>query len=104
MNSPRDTPARVAFVEFLRGRYGGVAALNKAWSKSFADFTSITPKPGPDDGKAYQKDLDDFLAIFSDKYFGLCRAAMDKNFPNHLYLGCRFHVRNPIVTRSASRY
>lgn len=104
MNSPRDTPARVAFVEFLKGRYGDVGGLNKAWGKTFADFAAITPKPGTGDGGAYQKDLDDFLAIFSDKYFGLCRAAMDKHFPNHLYLGCRFHVRNPIVTRSASRH
>jgi len=104
MNSPRDTPARVAFVDFLRERYGDAAALSKAWGKEVADFDVVTPKSGPGDGQAYRKDLDDFLAVFADKYFGLCRAAMNRHLPNHLYLGARFHVRNPIVTRSASRY
>lgn len=104
MNSSPGTPAREALVDFLRGRYSDVGALSEAWDKEFTDFAALTPKPGPEGGKAYQKDLDDFLAMFADKYFGLSRDAMDRYFPNHLYLGSRFHVRNPTVRRVASRH
>lgn len=104
IKSSEQTPARVALIEFLRERHGDVAALNKAWGTSFADLTAITPNPGPGGEKAYQQDLEDFLASFADKYFGLCRAAMDRFFPHHLYLGNRFNVRNTMVRKVASRY
>jgi hypothetical protein len=97
------TPARAALVGFLRERYGDVAALNKAWGTSFKSLAAIQAKPGQLGDKAYQKDLNDFLAVFANEYFAQCRAAMDKYFPNHLYLGCRFNSLNPIVTTAASR-
>jgi hypothetical protein len=61
-------------------------------------------RPGPLGKQAFGKDLDDFLDIFADRYFSICREAMNKYFPNHLYLGCRFHYFNPIITKAASRH
>jgi hypothetical protein len=104
IDSYKTAPARVALVEFLRGRYKNVGALNTAWNTSFANLAEIQPAPGPQGAKAFEQDLDDFLAVFADRYYTLCREAMKKYFPNHLYLGTRFHVFNPIITRAASRY
>lgn len=104
IKSPRGTPARAALVKFLKERYGNVAGLNKAWDSNFENLVKIQPRHGKLGAKAYQNDLNDFLTIFADEYFSVCRAAMDKHFPNHLYLGCRFHVFNPTITKAASRY
>jgi hypothetical protein len=104
MNSPRETPARIALIDFLRERYGDVAALNKAWGTNFDDIAAVKPWKDKGGNEAYEKDLNDFLALFAERYFSVCRAAMDKHFPNHLYLDCRFHVRNPIITAAASRH
>jgi hypothetical protein len=104
MKSPPRMPARVAMVEFLRARYGNVEALNNAWAANFEDFAAIAPVTGTADTAAYRNDLNAFLAVFADKYFGLCRAAMNRHFPNHLYLGCRFHIRNGTVRDAASRF
>ncbi len=97
-------PARVALVEFLRGRHGDVAGLNRAWDTSFKSLEEIQPAHGPLGKKAFKNDLDDFQGVFADRYFQLCREAMRKYFPNHLYLGCRFHQLHPIITAAASRH
>lgn len=104
MKSGEGAPARVALVDFLRKRYGSVAALNKAWGTDFPDLTAIKPDQSEAGTKAYGRDLDDFMDLFAEQYFSICRAAMDKYFPNHLYLGSRFHVFNPIITKAASRH
>jgi hypothetical protein len=104
IHSYPQAPARVALVEFLRGRHQNVAGLNKAWNTGFKDLVEIEATPGPLGEKAFAKDLDDFLAIFADRYYTLCHGAMRKYFPNHLYLGTRFHVFNPIITAAASRH
>lgn len=104
MRSGAGTPARLALVEFLEKRYGNVAALNQAWGTNFGQFSAIKPGEEGSGNKAYEQDLDDFLGLFAEQYFSVCRAAMDKYFPNHLYLGCRFHVFNPVITAAASRH
>ncbi len=104
IRSYKEAPARVALVKFLQGRYENVDGLNKAWNTDFKSLAEIQPSPGPLGAKAFGKDLDDFLSIFADRYFRLCREAMGKYFPNHLYLGCRFHQFNPIITSAASRH
>ena len=91
-------------VDFLRKRYGDVAALNKAWGTDFGEIAEVKSWKDKGGNEAYERDLDDFLGLLAEQYFSVCRAAMDKHFPNHLYLGCRFHVRNPIITKAASRY
>ncbi len=99
-----DTPARVALVAFLQNRHGNLEGLNEAWNTSFKDVADIRPSPGPLGEKTFATDLDDFLAIFADRYFTVCRKAMKKYFPGHLYLGCRFHQFNPFITAAASRH
>lgn len=104
IRSYRETPARVAVVEFLRERYKNIEGLNKAWDTEFKSLEEIEANHGPRGEDAFEKDLADFLAVFADRYYALCRGAMKKHFPNHLFLGTRFHVFNPIITAAASRY
>jgi len=104
IKSPGATPARQALMSFLRKKYGNVTGLNKAWHTEYDTFWSMKPGAGPKGRKQYDEDLQAFLEAFADRYFSLCREAMDTHFPNQLYLGCRFHVLNPSVTRAASRY
>jgi len=104
IRSNKETPARVAMVEFLRDRYEGIDALNKAWDTDFDSLEEIEAKHGPLGEEAFAKDLAGFLAFFADRYYALCREAMNKHLPNHLFLGTRFHVFNPIVTAAASKY
>lgn len=98
------TPSRLALLAFLRGRYQSLEALNQAWGSSYGSFDSVRPQADAKEKSAYQRDMSDFLTVFADTYFAACAAAMDKHFPNHLYLGCRFHVLNPIVTAAASKH
>ena len=106
LKSPAGTPARRALVEFLKARHGDLAALNQAWGTTHRSWDALRPRPRADANApaAYTKDLQDCMAQFADAYFSACRQAMNRYFPNHLYLGCRFHTLNPIVTAAASRY
>lgn len=105
LKSPARTPGRLALIEFLKRRHGDdVAAVNKAWGTNHASWDALRARTGPDAPPACGRDLRDFLAQFSDAYFSACRDAVRRYFPNHLYLGCRFHTLNPVVTASASRY
>jgi hypothetical protein len=102
-SSPR-TPARRALIALLQERYPSLDALNQAWGSRQESFDALRPMTSTNVSPAYEKDLRDGLAAFADTFFAACAAAMDKHFPNHLHLGCRFHVWNPLVTAAASRH
>lgn len=103
-NLAKRTPARAALETFLAARHGDITTLNQAWGSSFASFASIRTLPAGHASEAYTRDLTDFMVQIADTYFRVCREAMDQHFPNHLYLGCRFHTFNPIVIAASSRY
>jgi hypothetical protein len=104
LRSHPHTPARRALIALLQGRYPDLAALNLAWGSRYESFDALRPMSGPAATPAYEEDLRDYLTKFADTFFAACAAAMDKHFPHHLYLGCRFHVWNPLVTAAASRH
>lgn len=103
IKSPGNTPARIALMTFMRKKYGDIAGVNEAWNTANDSFWSMKPGAGRKGRAQYKQDLQAFLGEFADRYFSVCREAMDTHFPNHLYLGCRFHVFNTPVTRAASR-
>jgi hypothetical protein len=95
-------PARLAAIQYLQEKHGTIAALNQAWGTEFPDFASVRPKVS--NAEAYREDLTEIMERFADQYFAVCRAAMRRFFPHHLYLGARFNNFHPIVTRAASRH
>jgi hypothetical protein len=104
LRSGPHTPARRVLVSMLQERYPDLAALNRAWASNYESFDALRPMAGTATTPAYEKDLRDYLTSFADTFFAACAAAIHKHFPNHLYLGCRLNVWNPIITAAASRH
>ncbi len=102
LGSGRNRPARRAAVQQLEERYGDIASLNAIWGTDFSDFASV--RPLEEGNPAYREDVRAIMDRFASRYFQICRELMRQYFPNHLYLGCRFHTFNPIILRAASRY
>jgi hypothetical protein len=97
---------KYAWRDFLRTKYGSVAALNTAWGSSYTTWDSDGGWPsgrgvldesgrwvgrdfdGTDASRkarpALWADLDAFLEQIADRYFAAYKAARDKHYPNHL--------------------
>lgn len=87
------SPAKQAFLEQLKKRYGSVEAINRAWGSRFAGWPTLLDKPFlPVDEviAGMREDLRLFVKSFARQYFRTIRDALKKNDPNHLYLGTRF--------------
>jgi hypothetical protein len=97
-------------IEFMQKKYGTLSELNEAWGSAFSSFDQIRdPKGKGSQQKVFWKDLEAYFEHFCDTYFALCDAALEKYFPGHLYLGCRFHSdvygrQNPMIQRVAANY
>ncbi len=104
LGTAKRTPAREALEKLLTERHGSIEKLNEAWGTKFESFAAARTRPAAGAPEAYTRDLTDFMTQIADTYFAVCRAAMDRYLPNHLYLGCRFNTFNPIVTAASSRY
>ena len=103
-----ESAAKRALVTMLRERHGGqIAALNAAWSTSFASFDSIVTTPvklPAASGAAAEPDFSAFLESTADRYYATVARALKAADPNHLYLGSRL-AQHPIeAVRAAGRY
>jgi len=98
--------AKRAWVDFLRGRYPDISALNAAWGTSFGAFDSLlTNTDRPPTTWPARADASAFLEQFADRYFRLVAEATRRHDPKHLLLGVR-HAQSapPEVIRAESRY
>lgn len=101
-----DSPAKRAFLTLLQKKYGEVAKLNVAWGTTFADWSAMqTPVTLKDPfTEPLLADLSMLLKDLADKHFSTVQAAIKKEDPNHLYLGCRFAGYSPEVLEAAAKY
>jgi hypothetical protein len=103
----KDSPAKAAFIDRLKKRYGKIEALNGSWGTSFASWDALLAEPyqpeGALDGKM-RDDFADFLLAFARQYFRVIRDSQKHYDPNHLYLGCRFAWRTPEAVSAAAEY
>jgi len=89
-----DAPGKVAIVEFMKRRYGSVAAMGAVWSpgvagwEEFASLKEIEPVPGAED--AAREDREDFTLMAARRYFRVATETMRRYDPNHLIAGSRF--------------
>lgn len=103
-----NSPAKQAFLNFLKARYDSVAQLNAGWGTTFASWDELAApvKISTTIKSATQrKDFSDFLSLYADKYFEVVSSAIKRQDPNHLYLGCRFaYWFTEEAVRSAAKY
>lgn len=111
--SPSTQPAKLAFVDWLRAKYGDdVAALNVAWGTAFADWDALVAEPfsapkadaAEPTAKTVAADCDAFYSVLCEKYFSEILALMREKAPKKLYLGCRFAWTNPLAIAAAQKY
>jgi hypothetical protein len=96
-----DSPAKRAFVENLKTKYGDVAKLNAAWGTNFDSWQALLDKPFHPAGKlgdALREDLRTFSLEYARQYFRTVIGILKKYDSNHLYLGPRFawHTRESV--------
>lgn len=104
VRSPAEQPAKKAFMEMLKQKYGTVEKLNEVWGtkyQSWENFLEVTDEP---DRKKAESDLGAFYSEIAETYFRRCREAIKAVGPNKLYLGCRFAWVNERAIRAAAKY
>lgn len=103
--SPAAQPAKIAFRDRLRSKYGSIEKLNGQWHTSYPDWEAFLSSKALPDEKYAKEDLAEFCSELIERYFRLCRETVKKVAPNKLYLGCRFSGdSNPTVIRHAAEY
>ncbi len=97
--------AKIAFKDFLVGKYKNIDSLNRAWSSKFADWNAFLQNKDFVPKTAESKtDILDFECKFYEKYFSVCKRTLAQAAPNKLYLGCRFADHNNLLVKVASNY
>lgn len=102
--SPPDQPAKMAFVDDLKAKYGDIAKLNAAWGTAHASWEALRQSTAAPDRKKAWEDLTTFYTRTAETYFRTIRDAVKAVAPNQLYLGCRFAWGNPRATVAAAKF
>jgi len=92
LNSNPTQPAKVAFLQQLRTKYGNIGALNNAWGTTYGSFAQLEPANawGSTIGNsAFVNDCSTFLRAFSKRYYTTIKGALGRAGYRGLYLGSR---------------
>ncbi|MEM9346117.1 MAG: beta-galactosidase [Planctomycetota bacterium] len=93
-------PAYQAFVDHLRAKYRSIRTLNEAWNTEATGWKAL--KSGK--GESWKRDRTELFALVADRYYSICKDAISKHLPNHLYLGSRVHTCPPIVAEQIAKH
>ena len=107
LRSPAEQPAKKAFLDYLKEKFGSIDKLNAAWKTSFASWEALLASQAVPAEETAQKELAEFSGMIADRYFLTAKEEIDKALPGSLFLGCRFAAgfrtgRNIIA--SAAKY
>ncbi|MFK7789915.1 MAG: beta-galactosidase [Phycisphaeraceae bacterium] len=100
INRGTKQPAYQAFVNHLEMKYQTLAALNKAWGIQATSWQQLVPGKT----KAWNSDRLELFGLVADRYYRLCKQAIEQHLPNHLYLGSRVHTCPPVVANAMAQY
>ena len=108
LKAPATQPAKIAFVNFMSGRYkGSINALNSAWGTSYSSFNSMlstgTYQPSTFT-TAQAADFTAFSKAFATQYFSSVKTALQMDQFTGLYLGCRYADYTPEVVSAGNGY
>jgi hypothetical protein len=108
LKAPATQPAKLKFIERLRGKYATIDALNKSWSAKYESWDALRDSrqaPSFKDNQPFTTDCGDFGMMFCERYFTVCRDAVKKVAPNNMFLGTRFYGHtDPAVVALAGKY
>jgi hypothetical protein len=102
LRSPAGQPAKVRFLEWLRGRHADIAALNAAWGTAHASWEALAAATNPPPRGKARADFEGFYAEIAREYFRVIREEVKAAAPKQMYLGCRFAWANPVAVRAAA--
>lgn len=88
--APASMPGKREFRKFLEAKYPAIADLNQAWESDYASYDDFmnSRKSRFNNRKSYP-DMIAFGKVMIDRYYQVCRDAVRRNAPNHLYMGSR---------------
>ncbi|MCS7190650.1 MAG: beta-galactosidase, partial [Fimbriimonadales bacterium] len=83
-----ESPAKRAFLEQLRTKYGSIERLNAAWGASYPSWDALRPPTTlpTTPTRERQRDFSEFVRTFARRYFQTVRDILRELAPNHLYL------------------
>lgn len=104
----QDIPCKKAIYNFLKIKYKTIDLLNRSWGTSARNFNDLVfqNRVYPNT-KHFEEDMQSFFEFYVETYFATVSETFKKFFPNHLYLGCRFHgaaKQNKVLHNIASKY
>lgn len=86
----KDSPAKAAFSEFIKGQYISIDKLNSAWQSSISNWQQFDSGLTFEDFTQSQvSDLSRLLEMLGEQYFHVVHNTLEQYLPNHLYMGAR---------------
>lgn len=102
--TPAPLAARTWLSSMLRKKYGGIEAFAKAWNVQASSWDEPIAVPASGLPAGAREDCAAFLTAMADRYFSVVSAALKRQAPHQLYLGCRFAVRPKEAVEIAAKY
>ncbi|WP_066959277.1 agarase [Microbulbifer sp. Q7] len=85
-----ESPAKLAFTERLKEKYGNVKALNRAWKSQFDSWDAFAGDASLNHhSDAQVADLSLLLEALGEQYFKVVHGTLQEYLPDHLYMGAR---------------
>ncbi|HEY4294446.1 beta-agarase [Luteibacter sp.] len=103
------SPAKQAFLTYLKKTHGDAATFAKAWGVEAITWDQIAAQgfKAPDPNEAHPAIATDYIAFlrqYAGQYFHTVADTLHKADPHHLFLGGRLAVRTPEVEEASARY
>jgi hypothetical protein len=104
-----DSPAKQAFLAYLKKTHGDAAAFARAWGVEASSWAQVaaTGFKAPDPSEAHPAVAADYIAflkLYAGQYFRTVAQTLKKADPNHLFLGGRLAVRTPETEEASAAY
>ena len=104
-----ESPAKQAFLVYLKKTHGDVATFAKAWGVEAGSWDQVAAKgfKAPDPSEAHPAvavDYIAFLKLYAGQYFRTVAQTLKKADPHHLFLGGRLAVRTPETEEASATY
>jgi hypothetical protein len=104
-----ESPAKQAFLTYLKKTHGEAATFAKAWGVEASSWEQVAAKgfkaPDPNEPHpAIAADYIAFLKLYAGQYFRTVAQTLKKADPHHLFMGGRLAVRTPETEEASAAY